>query len=160
LTQPPEWDPSGLTDLSEFAIRPLDESEQTAVKDAAERLVDEDARARAKEKIAPLTAKGDKWTGSSDQLRWQSWLGASPPPPADTYTYGLTSYLTKLMCGARWSNGSIATGVGRRAVTQEFRGDVVAVYDGLRSNSCPASTTTLPKVMRDLSSMAEWVRNQ
>jgi hypothetical protein len=107
-----------------------------------------------------LTGTGDRWTGSADQLRWQSWLGASPPPPADTYRYGLTSYLTKLMCSARWSNGSIATGIARRAVAQEFRGDVVAVYDGLKSNSCPAGASTLPKVMRDLSTMAEWARNQ
>jgi hypothetical protein len=45
-------------------------------------------------------------------------------------------------------------------VAQEFRGDVVAVYDGLKSNSCPAGASTLPKVMRDLSTMAEWARNQ
>jgi uncharacterized protein YjbI with pentapeptide repeats len=160
MTVPPEWDSTGLTDLSEFAIRPLDESEQGALKAAAERIVDKDARARAQEKIAPLVAKGDKWTGSADQLRWQSWLGASPPPPADTYRYSLTSYLTKLMCSARWSNGSIATGVARRAVAQEFRGDVVAVYDGLRTDACPASDKALPSVMRDLSSMAEWARNQ
>jgi len=160
MTQPPEWDSTGLSDLSEFAIRPLDEGEQTAVKEAATRLVDEDARARAKEKVAPLTGKSDNWTGSADQLRWQSWLGASPPPPTDTYRYGLTSYLTKLMCSARWSNGSIATGIARRAVTQDFRGDVVALYDGLRTSACPASKTTAPTVMRNLSSMAEWVRNQ
>jgi uncharacterized protein YjbI with pentapeptide repeats len=160
MTQPPEWDSSGLTDLSEFAIRPLDATEQTAVKDAAARLVDKDARARAKEKVGPLIGEGPSWNGSADQLRWQSWLGASPPPPADSYKYGLTSYLTKLMCSTRWSNGSIATGVARRAVTQEFRGDVVAVYDGLRSNSCPASTTTPPKVMRELAATAEGVRNQ
>ncbi len=159
-TQPPEWDSSGLTDLSEFAIRPLDKNEQTAVKKAAERLIDKDAQDRAKEKIAPIIGKTDKWTGSADQMRWQSWLGASPPPPADAYKYNLTSYLTKLMCSARWSNGSIATGIARRAAAQDFRGDVVAVYDGLRSSSCPARDKAPAKVMRDLSSMAEWVRNQ
>ena len=160
VTLPPEWDASGLTDLSQFVIRPLDKNEQTALLDAAKRLVDDDARARAKEKIAPLTAKTDTWTGSANQLRWQSWLGASPPPPVDTYNYNLTSYLTKLMCSARWANGSIATGIARRAITQDFRGDVVAVYDGLRSSSCPARETTPAKVMRDLSARAEWVRNQ
>ena len=160
MTLPPEWDSTGLSDLSEFAIRPLDEGEQTAVKTAVKRLSDADAMARAQEKIAPLVAKTDTWTGSSDQLRWQSWLGASPPPPADSYTYGLTSYLSKLMCSPRWSNGSIATGVARRAVAQDFRGNVVTVYDDLRAGSCPASKTTPVEVMRDLSTRAEWVRNQ
>jgi len=160
MTKPPDWDSSGLTDLSEFAIRPLDKTEQKALQDAATLLEDKDAQARAKEKVAALTAKGDSWTGSADQLRWQSWIGASPPPPADTYSYGLTSYLTKLMCSARWSDGSVATGIARIAMDQDFRGDVVAVYDGVRNNSCPASGKVPADVMRKLSSKAEQARNQ
>ena len=42
------------------------------------------------------------------------------------------------MCSARWSNGAVATGIARRAVTAQFRGDVVAVYDSLKAQSCPA----------------------
>ena len=158
MTVPPEWDTSGLADLSELAIRPLDATEQATLKGAAERIPDEDARTRSLEALAPLTASAKDWVGSSDQLRWQSWSGASPPPPAANYKYDLTSYLTKLMCSARWSDGSIATGIARRAVAQQFRGDVVAVYDGLRGSSCPAGKQTPPKVMRELSASAEQAR--
>jgi hypothetical protein len=63
-----------------------------------------------------------------------------------------------MMCSARWSNGSVATGVARRAVAQQFRGDVVALYDGLKSNTCPASAKMPSKVLRDLSSAAETAR--
>ncbi|MCK9911284.1 hypothetical protein MXD81_19185, partial [Microbacteriaceae bacterium K1510] len=65
---------------------------------------------------------------------------------------------TKMMCSARWSNGAIATGIARRAIAPQFRGDVVAIYDGLKAPSCPASNATPPKVMRELSSTAETVR--
>ena len=87
-----------------------------------------------------LAEKNSTWSGSVDQQRWQSWVGASPVPPALNYKADLTTYLTKLMCSARWSNGAVATGIARRAVTAQFRGDVVAVYDGLKAASCPASS--------------------
>lgn len=158
MTLPPEWDTTGMADLSDLAIRPLTESEHKALTGLAERLPDEDARARSKEAVATLVSQGKSWNGTADQLRWQSWAGASPPPPATNYKYELTSYLSKLMCSARWSNGAIATGIARRAVDQQFRGDLVSVYDGLRANSCAASKTIPSKVMRDLSSAAETAR--
>lgn len=160
MTVPPQWDTSGLADLSELVIKPLDASEQAGLKHAAARVPDPDLRARSEEALGPLTAGSGAWSGAADQLRWQSWSGASPPPPADTYKSDLTSYLTKLMCSARWSNGAIATGIARRAVAQQFRGDVVAVYDGLRDGSCPASKQTPDKVMRELSASAEQARFQ
>ena len=63
------------------------------------------------------------------------------------------------MCSARWSNASVATGVARRALAQEFRGDVVGVYDELRTGTCPASAKMPAKVMRDLSAAAEQARS-
>lgn len=158
MTLPPEWDTSGLTDLSELVIKPLNEIERKAIPITLARIPNADTRALAKEVAGPLAEGGASWNGSSDQLRWQSWVGASPPPPAATYKYDLTAYLTKLMCSARWSSGSVATGVARRAVAQDFRGDVVAVYDGLRSQSCPAAKQTPPKVMGELSAAAEQTR--
>jgi uncharacterized protein YjbI with pentapeptide repeats len=158
MTLPPEWDTTGMADLTDLAIRPLTETEQATLSGLVGRLPDADARARSKEAVAMLASKSKSWNGSADQMRWQSWAGASPPPPATTYKYDLTSYLSKLMCSARWSDGSIATGVARRAVDQQFRGDVVSVYDGLRDKGCAASAAVPEKVMRDLSSAAETAR--
>ena len=130
-------------------------------------------RVRSAEAVASLLGGSTNWQGSADQQRWQSLTSAPapqpvttaaipglPPTPAptDTYKTDLTTYLTKMMCSTRWSNGSVATGVARRAVAQQFRGDVVAVYDGLKSNACPASAKMPSKVMRDLSSAAETAR--
>jgi hypothetical protein len=122
------------------------------------RITEEDVRARAMEAIGPMAETGGNWSTGVDQQRWQSWVGASPVPPALNYKIDLTNYLTKLMCSARWSNGAVATGIARRAVTAQFRGDVVAVYDSLKAASCPASSQAMPKVMKDLSAAAETVR--
>jgi hypothetical protein len=158
MTQPPVWDTTGLTDLTELAVRAPDETERATLRASMRRIRDADVRGRGMEMVARLDEKDATWGGSIDQQRWQSWVGASPPPPALTYKTDLTAYLTKLMCSARWSDGAIATGIARRAVAPQFRGDVVGVYDSLKSASCPAASGTPAKVMRDLSSAAESAR--
>ncbi|MGI9404596.1 MAG: pentapeptide repeat-containing protein, partial [Hyphomicrobium sp.] len=159
-TVPPAWDTSGLTDLSELTIEPLGDDEKSTLKDAIDEISDEEVRARTREKTAALLddRESTKWKGSEDELLWQSWVGMSPPPPAESYEVDLTTYLTGLMCSARWADGSAATGVARRATEPQFRGDVVAVYDGLRSSDCPASKTTPAPVMRALADKAEQQR--
>ena len=119
-----------------------DEAERAGLKTQLERIADDDVRARAAEAVAPLLDGRDgrrPGRGSADQQRWQSWCRRPSPAAAGAPNYkaDLTDYLTKLMCSARWSNGSVATGVARRAVAQQFRGDVVAVYDGLKSRRLP-----------------------
>jgi uncharacterized protein YjbI with pentapeptide repeats len=157
MSPAPAWDSTGLTDLSELAVRAPDEAERTRLKAGMERIADADVRLRGMEMVGQVEKDG-AWTGSLDQQRWQSWVGASPPPPALSYKTDITAYLTRLMCSARWSNGAIATGIARRAVAQQFRGDVVAVYDALKAPSCPASGQAPAKVMGELSAIAETAR--
>ncbi len=172
MTPPPEWNPAGLTDISEVAIKAPDEAQLAELKGKIQNIANDDVRVRAAEAVASLLGGSTNWQGSAEQQRWQSLTNAPapqpvttaaipglPPTPTDTYKTDLTSYLTKMMCSARWSNGSVATGVARRAVAQQFRGDVVAVYDGLKAKSCPAASAQMPgKVMRELSSAAETAR--
>ncbi len=159
LTEPPAWDSTGLTDLTELAVRAPSDAERAALSASLARLTDADDRQRGEDLVRKLSEKDATWTGTLDQQRWQSWVGASPVPPALNYTSDLTTYLTKQMCSARWSNGAVATGIARRAVMPQFRGDVVSIYDSLKAPSCAASSTTPPKVMRELSSAAEQRRN-
>jgi uncharacterized protein YjbI with pentapeptide repeats len=160
LSQPPVWDSTGLTDLTELAVRAPADTERASLQASLQRMGgDDELRRKGQELTAQLAEKDATWSGTVDQQRWQSWVGASPPPPALTYKTDLTAYLTKMMCSARWSNGAIATGIARRATGSQFRGDVVAVYDGLKAPSCVASSQAPAKVMRDLSSAAETARN-
>lgn len=158
MSAPPQWDTTGLTDLSELVVRAPDDAERASLTSNMQRISDEDVRRRAMEVAGALSEKNRTWTGTVDQQRWQSWIGASPVPPALNYKTDLTTYLAKVMCSARWGNGGVATGIARRAMAPNFRGDVVAVYDGLKAPSCPASTTTPAKVMRELSTVAESAR--
>jgi uncharacterized protein YjbI with pentapeptide repeats len=160
LTQAPVWDSTGLTDLSELAVRAPADTERASLQASLQRMGGgEELRRKGQELTTLLEEKDAAWSGTIDQQRWQSWVGASPPPPALTYKSDLTAYLTKLMCSARWSNGAIATGIARRATGSQFRGDVVAVYDGLKASSCPGGPQAAAKAMRDLSSAAETARN-
>ncbi|HWK34438.1 MAG TPA: pentapeptide repeat-containing protein [Hyphomicrobium sp.] len=159
MSQTPVWDRTGLTDLSELVVRSPSEAERANLKASLERIPQGEGRVRADEFLAMLAERDGSWKGSSEQQRWQSWAGATPVPPALNYTADITAHLTKLMCSARWSDGAIATGIARRAVAPKFRGDVVAVYDTLRANTCPAAAQTPDKVMRELSSAAESARN-
>jgi hypothetical protein len=177
MTTLPEWSPAGLTDISAIAIQAPDEAQLADLKSKIQGIANDDVRVRSAEAVASLLGGSVNWQGSADQQRWQSLTSAPAPQPVttsalpggvagfapapvavDNYKTDLTTYLTKMMCSARWSNGSVATGVARRAVAQQFRGDVVAVYDGLKNNSCPASAKMPTKVMRDLSSAAETAR--
>jgi hypothetical protein len=161
-TVPPAWEASGLTDLSELTIEPLDDDDKSTLNDVIDEISDEEVRARMREKLAGVLddRESTKWKGSEHELRWQSWVGMSPLQPADTYPADLTAYLTGLMCSARWADGSVATGVARRATEPQFRGDIVAVYDVLRSSNCPASKTTPASLMRHLADKAEQERGR
>jgi hypothetical protein len=55
---------------------------------------DDELRRKGQELTAQLAEKDATWSGTLDQQRWQSWVGASPPPPALTYKSDLTAYLT------------------------------------------------------------------
>jgi len=161
-TVPPEWDTTGLADLSELTIEPLGDDEKSVLKDAIDEISDSEIRTETREKTKALLddRESAKWKGSEDELHWQSWVGMSPPPPAETYQTDLTNYLTGLMCSARWGDGSVATGVARRAMEPQFRGDVVGVYDGLRNAECPASKTTPAPLLRALADKAEQQRGR
>jgi len=90
--------------------------------------------------------------------QWQNLAAASAVLQPEPYKLQLTDYLTKLQCKARWGNGSIATGIARRAQTQQFRGDIVAIYDRLNAEDCPASKLVPAKILRDLGAAADAAR--
>ncbi len=62
------------------------------------------------------------------------------------------------MCKPRWSNGSVATGIARRAQAQQFRGDLVAIYDRLKADALPGLEDHSPEDPEDLSAAADLAR--
>ena len=162
LTKPPEQDTSGATDASEIALRVPGENVIGAMKRALATIESKRVYQQVSEALAPLMdpTQSASWSGTSDHARWQGMTGPGTPA-ADPIGYKskLTDYLGKIMCRARWSSGAVATGVARRAQAQNFRGDLIALYDRLKSDDCPASKSVLPKVMKDFASAADIARS-
>jgi hypothetical protein len=117
-------------------------------------------RTRVTESFAPLLdpATTAAWAQSPELAAWQTLVASSSQPSTEFYKPRLTDYLVRLQCKPRWSNGSVATGIARRAQAQQFRGDLIAIYDRLKADDCPASKTVLPKTLKDLSAAADLAR--
>lgn len=161
LTAPPQGDTSGLLELADVVIRPLDDGEVGGLTRAIERIDNRRVRRRVKEALTPLmnAAESRKWEISPDYQRWQSLIAAAQPSQQpEIFKARLTDYLTQLVCKARWSSGGLATGIARRAQTPQFRGDIVAVYDRLKAADCPSSKTVPARVLRDFGAAADLVR--
>ena len=157
MTRPPQTDTGGLADLSELIMKPLDEAGVSMLSSMVLRIEDSRQRSDVAEALRPILAIDESraWATSAEQQRWQALVGGGQTALADGYKGRLTEYLANTSCARKWANGAVATGVARRALGQTFRGDVVALNDRLRSDSCPASKTVSARVMRDISSFAE-----
>ena len=101
------------------------------------------------------------WATAPDQQLWQGLAKSSAETAtAEGYKARLTEFLAKLMCRSRFANGAVATGVARRAVAPDFKGDMPSIYDKLRSPDCPASAGMSPRAMRELATAADAARGQ
>lgn len=159
-TVPPLADPDSLADLTGIAIKPITEADVSDLKSASERIMSRRVRARVTEAMEPLSnvAEAAKWGSSSEYMQWQGLASAGAQTYPDLYKPRITDYLVRLQCRPRWSNGSVATGVARRAQRPEFQGDLTIVYDRLVDTSCPASKSVAPKALKDLSTAADIAR--
>ena len=55
----------------------------------------------------------------------------------------------------RWANGSVATGLAKRAQGLEFRGDTAALYDRLKADDCPSAKTMSQRALRSLATAVD-----
>ncbi len=161
MTEPPEADATGINDLGDLSVAPLDEADVARLTSMLERISDKRVRGQVKDALAPILdiAESRKWTGTPSHSRWQALVTAATAAQASDFNARLTNALSVLMCKARWSNGSVATGIARRAQAPQFRGDLVAIYDRLKMSDCPASSTVLPKVQKSLATAADIARS-
>jgi hypothetical protein len=160
MTRPPEVDALGIADFSELAINPVTETDVSTLKNEIDRIRSRRLKATIAEKLAPLmnVAEAAKWGSDPELATWQSLASASATLQPETFKFQITDYLAKLQCKARWGNGSVATGIARRAQAQQFRGDVVAIYDRLIAEDCPSSKLVPAKILRDLAGAADGAR--
>jgi uncharacterized protein YjbI with pentapeptide repeats len=157
-TLPPLPDTGGLADLSNLALRPLDDSDVQALKTAIAAIESASLKLRLADSLQPVfdTQERTTWGSSIDIQKWRNSQAASESQTrSDAYKARLTDGLAKLMCRTRWASGAVATGVVKRAHAASFRGDPATLTDRLKSADCPASATVNKRVLRQLSEIAD-----
>jgi uncharacterized protein YjbI with pentapeptide repeats len=158
LTLAPDRESVVLADLSELAMKPLSERDVAQLERLLAR-TEEPLRGRLKEKLAGVLGPQARTSwNDADQQAWQVLSTASAAGLADNYKGRLTDHLARLSCKARWSDGSVATGIARRALRADFKGDMPSMFDRLRASDCPASKTLPQPVLRNLATAADVAR--
>jgi len=160
LTRPPVLEAGGVADYGDLAIQPLEESEAADLSRLIKTMPVRRVAEKLGEVLGPLIdpAQAQAWTAHAELAHWQGMSTLTQPVPPDQMKVRLTEYLGKLMCRPRWSNGALATGIARRAQTPQFKGDLVAVFDQLKSADCPGGSGVPVRVMKDLGAAADIAR--
>jgi uncharacterized protein YjbI with pentapeptide repeats len=159
-TKPPGGESPVLADLSQIVLVPPAEQDLNAFGAALATLENGALRARLTDGLAALSdaARSRGWGASPEQQLWLGYAKSSEAMLADGYRARLTEHLVRLMC--RPHGEALAAGLVRRALAPGFKGDLPALYDRLRAPTpdCPAASSMLAGVMRDLAVAAEAAR--
>ena len=149
-----------LADFSGLIVRPLKGESLAALKawQAPEKA--KLMSAQAKEKLALLieSSTAGNWKEPADQDAWQALSIGSATDLGPEYSSALTGYLAKLACLARWKDGSVATGIAKRAMDADFRGDMPILYDKLVSKTCAAGMALPAELIATMSVQADSAR--
>jgi len=159
---PPPAEFAVLADLGNLVLEPPDASQIESLQRAIDRIKQPRVRSLVKEALAPVMdpATNAQWSGSPDQQRWRALIAATAASSqVSDYGAQLTLRLATAMCRPRFAQGSVATGVARRAQANTFRGDMISLYDRMRSPSCSAGQAVTPKVMRELTAAVDVARS-
>jgi uncharacterized protein YjbI with pentapeptide repeats len=154
-TAAPDREAAQLVDLGQLTLVPLADSEVVKLNQALSGI-----GPQGREALAPLltTDSTRPWMSAADQQTWQALGTASAAGTADNYKARLTDDLVRLICRLRWGNGSVATGVAKRALAPDFKGDMPAIYDRLKADDCPAGKAVSRDLMRSLAMAADAAR--
>ena len=163
LSPPPPGETMARADMTNLSMAPPGEDDIAAMKRAADRIEASGTRALVGEALAPmLDAQANaRWKDTPDEQRWQTLKAASTARAAGpTYNAELTEFLGLAMCRPRWSQGAMATGVARRAQQDVFRGDMITIYERMRTPECAAGKSVSEKVMRSLTTAVDTARSR
>ena len=157
MTQPPSRDALALADLAGLVIVPPEAAEGTALRAGVERIDNARVKGLVREAVAPVLeeAEARKWTGGSESLTWQSYVGITASAAQETYAKDLSDALATTACKTRYANGGVATGLAKRAAGAAFRGTPAAIYERLRGKECAATETVSKRAMERLSAAVD-----
>jgi uncharacterized protein YjbI with pentapeptide repeats len=160
MTVPPAPEDVMLSDMRGLVIRPIDGEDVKVLETAISHVGNPRARVRLKAQAKPMmdVAGAQGWAATPALQTWQGLVAATNGVPRDAYGGQLTEHLAGLMCKPRWSGGGIATGVAKRAQGQQFQGNMITIYDRLKSKECPAGASVPGGLMQALASAVDIAR--
>lgn len=159
MTAPPPADALSQADLTSATLAPPSPSDISQLKSAITRIEDRSLRDLVRESLRPLfeTVAVDRWRNDANFDAWRSLIANRDIPLDDaTYRTDLSDHLTGLACQRRWSDGSVATGVVKRALGQNFRGEPRSIYRRLSSDRCPPGAKVATNLMDEMSQTLEF----
>lgn len=150
MTSPPDPEFAQLADLGELIPKPIEDDagkgRVVAGLDSAASVV--------------VVSSSKAWADGPDQQAWQQLGTATATGLADNYKARLTDHLVQLACKLRWADGAVATGVVRRALAPDFKGDLPTIHDRLKGDACPAARSIAAPLMRRLAIAADAARGR
>ena len=161
MTTPPDRDSLQMADLADVVLRPLDEHDNGELKEMLQKLPDDRLRRFVGDQMASIISADARrtWIGTpADQQAWSSMVQLSTAGMADGFKQRLTEYLSELACKPRWQNGGVATGIAKRAIGIEFKGDLVMLNERLNAERCQAAKAVPRRVMRSLATAIDATR--
>ncbi|MBU6379360.1 MAG: pentapeptide repeat-containing protein [Gammaproteobacteria bacterium] len=161
-TTPPSGEGTALVDAGDLKLRAPDTLDASALREFVARIESRRLKERLQDGLVPIikaSTGGADWLATGDAQRWIA-MQSIAAGAGDTFRQRLTESLARLACRARFSNGSVLTGVARRAQSEEFRGDLPALYVRLRAEECAAGKAVGQPLMRELGTAADIAQGQ
>lgn len=155
LADAPGADKAVLADLSSLKIKPPETGDLEAIAASVDSIAVRKIRERVDRSLTALRndAGGEAWPATQEGVAWAA-LKASGAPSAD-YRQQLTEFLGGLSCLAKYSDGAVATGIVRRALATNFRGDVVSLNRALAVSGCHGGKALTADLLVKLAAAAE-----
>lgn len=156
FTDAPNSEKTGAADFASLKIKPPEVAELEAVGAAIDGIHSRKIRERVDRGLTALRgASGDEeWLGSEEGQAWAR-LKAGSATSTDEYRRQLTEFLSTYACLARFADGAVATGVVRRALATNFRGDVVMLSQRLAEPGCHGGKVLTSDLVLKLATAAE-----
>ncbi len=163
MTLPPDPGKLRFADFNDLNIKPLKKQDRDSLDYVLQNIGNNKLRVDVEESLKNLMspATSGKWAVSDGAGQWQALATVADPANSPDYRTELTTFLERLACKARWSRGSVAEGVARRAGSQKFRGDMPSIYLRLTSKEdCKPGQFVSENLMQDLASNVDARINQ
>jgi hypothetical protein len=157
VSKPPSSTSANLADFSAINIKALEPKDISTLKDLRKAL----RQPKVADKIGKLlerigtTTNSSEWNAGDEATGWAGLKQASLTTDAAARTEKTAAYLARISCQSAHSDGTVASGVIRRAVDQPTKSSPAVLMKRLRGPECPAYKNLPETLMLSLAATIE-----